>query len=324
MTMTFRSSPLLSGLSATLVAALWSFPASAGNAPAAVPPHSVPGNPPVVVIDEPVPLVLVRIGGGRFRMGDTQSIGQADERPVRGVRVGDFWMMRTEVTRGMFARFVEDTAHETGSKCWAFESGWKEKVGPSWRNPGFEQGADHPVTCVNWHDARAFADWLGSKTGMAFRLPSEAEWEYAARAGTDTVYHWGEDPSRLCENANGADTRALEHYPGFSVNQCDDGFVRTSPVGTYPANPWGIQDLYGNVWEWVEDCWNDSYNDAPTNGGAWQTGDCARRGFRGGGYGDIPRFARSTLRNRSEAEHRKDDIGFRLVVDEPVALTGRP
>jgi sulfatase modifying factor 1 len=322
--MTFRSSRLLGGLTATLVAAVWSFPTIAGNAPAAVPPHSVPGNLPVVVIDDPIPLVIVRISGGRFRMGDIQGIGQADERPVREVWVGDFWMMRTEVTRGMFALFAKETAYETGSKCWVFEGGWTEQSDLSWRNPGFNQSADHPVTCVNWHDARAFATWLSSKTGMAFRLPSEAEWEYAARAGTDTVYYWGEDPLRLCENANAADTRAVEHYPGFTVNECDDGFVRTSPVGTYSANAWGIQDLYGNVWEWVEDCWNDSYRDAPTHGGAWLAGDCARRGFRGGGYGDTPRFARSTLRNRSNARHRKDDIGFRLVVDNREFLTDRP
>jgi formylglycine-generating enzyme required for sulfatase activity len=322
--MTFMSYDLFSGLSAILVAALWSFPTIAGNASAVAPPHSVPGNLPVVVIDDPVPLVLVRIRGSRFRMGDTQGIGQADERPVREVWVGDFWMMRTEVTRGMFALFVEDTAYETGHNCWVFEGGWTEKTGLSWRKPGFEQGANHPVTCVNWHDARAFADWLASKTDMALRLPTEAEWEYAARAGTDTVYYWGEDPLPLCKNANAADTRALEHYSGFAVNQCDDGFVRTSPVGTYPANPWGIEDLYGNVWEWVEDCWNGSYRDAPTDGSAWLTGDCARRGFRGGGYGDIPRFARSTLRNRANAQHRKDDIGFRLVVDNREVLTGRP
>jgi formylglycine-generating enzyme required for sulfatase activity len=113
--MTFKSSRPLGGLSAVLVAAVWSFPAIAGNAPAATPPHAVPGNLTVVVIDDPVPVVLVRITGGRFRMGDTRGIGQADERPVRQVRVGDFWMMRTEVTRGMFALFAEDTGYETGS-----------------------------------------------------------------------------------------------------------------------------------------------------------------------------------------------------------------
>jgi formylglycine-generating enzyme required for sulfatase activity len=314
---------LLTRLRATLMGLVGSFTGIAGNAPVAAPPQSaITGKPPSLVIDHPFPLVLVRIAGGQFRMGDTQGIGQPDERPVREVWVPDFWMMRTEVTREMFAAFAEETDYETGSKCWVFENGWTEKVGLSWQNPGFDQSADHPVTCVNWYDARAFAGWLESKTGMAFRLPTETEWEHAARAGTDTVYFWGDDPLGLCKNANAADIRALEHYPEFSVNQCEDGFVRTSPVGTFPANPWGIQDLYGNVWEWVEDCWNDSYRDAPTHGGAWMTGDCARRGFRGGGYGDIPRFARSTLRNRSDAEQRRDDIGFRLVVDESESLTG--
>jgi len=267
-----------------------------------------------VSITNPFSSELVWVPGGRFLMGDTQGIGQSDERPVREVKVAGFWMMRTEVTRAMFAAFAQDINHEGGNRCWVFENGWTEKSGVSWRDPGFEQGDDHPVTCVNWYDARSFAQWLESKTGKAFRLPTEAEWEYAARAGSDTTYYWGDDPAGLCDNSNAADMRALEHYPGFAVNRCDDGFVRTSPVASFPPNPWGLRDMYGNVWEWVEDCWNTSYSGAPTDGSAWLAGDCVRRGFRGGGYGDIPRFARSALRNRSEAIDRKDDIGFRLVV----------
>ncbi len=276
-----------------------------------------------VIIADPFPLELVWIPGGRFLMGDIQGIGQADERPVREATVAGFWMMRTEVTRAMFAAFAQATDHDGGKRCWVFENGWSEQSGISWRNPGFDQGDEHPVTCVNWYDARGFADWLASKTGKGFRLPTETEWEYAVRAGTDTTYYWGDDPAGLCANSNAADTRALEHYPGFAVNPCDDGFVRTSPVASFPPNPWGLHDIYGNVWEWVEDCWNSSYSGAPTDGSAWLAGDCARRGFRGGGYGDIPRFARSTLRNRSEATARKDDIGFRLVVGEPAPVTRR-
>lgn len=263
----------------------------------------------------PVRFELIWVPPGRYRMGDTQGIGQADERPLREVRVEGFWLMRSEVTRAMFAAFVDDTAYDAGNRCWVFEDGWKEKAGLDWRDPGFTQADDHPVTCVNWHDARAFADWLSAQTGTRFRLPTEAQWEYAARAGTETTYHWGEDPAALCAHSNAADLRALEHYPGFAVNACDDGHVRTSAVARYRPNPWGLHDLYGNVWEWVEDCWNMSYAGAPTDGSAWLNGDCARRGFRGGGYGDIPRFARSTLRNRSDARDRKDDIGFRLVAE---------
>lgn len=270
-------------------------------------------------ISAPFPLEMVWIPKGRFQMGDSSGSGQADERPVHQVEMRGFWMMRTEVTRGMFARFVEDTRHAAGDRCWVFAAGWTERDGLSWRAPGFPQNDNHPVTCVNWHDAHAFIAWLNRKTGETFRLPSEAEWEYAARAGSETVYYMGDQVAALCTTANAADKRALEHYPGFAVNDCDDGYVRTSPVATFAANPWGLYDIYGNTWEWVEDCWNSSYASAPADGSAFLEGDCSRRGFRGGGYGDIPYFLRSTLRNRGDAIHRKDDIGFRLVTSGSTA-----
>ena len=288
---------------------------SAGDVPDAVWPAVGEGHS--MSIAAPVPFELVWVPPGRYRMGDTGGLGQADERPLREVRVEGFWLMRSEVTRAMFAAFVEDTGHAVGDRCWVFEDGWKEKAGLDWRDPGFVQADDHPVSCVNWHDAQAFADWLSAETGTRFRLPTEAQWEYAVRAGTETTYFWGEDPAALCAYANAADQRALAHYPAFDVNACDDGHVRTSAVARYRPNPWGLYDLYGNVWEWVEDCWNISYAGAPADGSAWLNGDCTRRVFRGGGYGDIPRFARSTLRNRSDSRDRKDDIGFRLVAERP-------
>ena len=255
-------------------------------------------------------------------MDPTRSI--SDEQPLREVDVSGFWMMRTEVTRGMFAHFAGDSGHHTGNRCWIHEGGWAEKDGLDWKAPGFSQSDDHPVTCVNWHDAQAFITWLNHKSGEAFRLPSEAEWEYAARAGSESVYYMGDEPDELCAHANAADKMALTHYPGFAVNDCDDGYVRTSPAASFAASPWGLYDIYGNVWEWVQDCWRASYAGAPTDGSAVLEGDCTRRGFRGGGYGGIPHFARSTLRNRGDARHRKDDIGFRLAISGPKAVSAGP
>ena len=274
------------------------------------------------IISTPFPLELAWIPPGRFHMGDISGGGQADEQPLREVEISGFWMMRTEVTRAMFARFVEDSGHDTGNRCWVHDGGWSERDGLDWKAPGFVQSDDHPVTCVNWNDAQTFITWLNRKSGEVFRLPSEAEWEYAARAGSETLYYMGNEPSELCAHAHAADKSALEHYPDFAVNDCDDGYVRTSPVASFAASPWGLYDIYGNVWEWVEDCWSASYAGAPADGNAVFEADCSRRGFRGGGYGDIPHFARSTLRNRGNAAHRKDDIGFRLVVSG--AETERP
>ena len=278
-------------------------------------PHAIPDPVNAILgIRDPFEIELVWMPAGTFRMGDTTGKGQADERPTRNVTLPGFWMMRTEVTRGMYRRFVTDSGHDSGSSCWVHDGDWEEKDGLDWRSPGFRQDDDHPVTCVSWHDARALSDWLNRRTGQKFRLPSEAEWEYAARAGSNGTRYMGENASALCSHANAADRRALEDYPGFAVNDCDDGYTRTAPVASYTASPWGLYDIYGNVWEWVEDCWQPSYRGTPVDGTAHAGGDCSRRGFRGGGYGDIPRFARSTLRNRDLAIHRKDDIGFRLVI----------
>ena len=251
-------------------------------------------------------------------MGDATGTGQSDERPVREVNLRGFWMMRTEVTRAMFSRFAKGSNHTVADGCWVFEDGWTYKAGLTWRNPGFTQTPEDPVTCVSWHDAQAFVQWLNRNTGERFRLPSEAEWEYATRAGSNTIYFTGNDAAGLCHTANAADFSALEVYPSFSVNDCDDGFAQTAPVRQFAENPWGLFDVYGNVWEWVEDCWTPDYRDAPVDGSAYRVQDCVRRGFRGGGYGDIPRFARSTIRNRGDAGDRKDDIGFRLARNEPL------
>ena len=168
--------------------------------------------------------------------------------------------------------------------CFSNKSGdeWDWVSGRSWRNPGFSVGDDHPAVCVSWNDAEAFIQWLGAQTGKAFRLPTEAEWEYAARAGSTTKYHFGNSESQLCRYANHADTSTDLDWRNKS---CSDGVgKRTATVGRYQPNAFGLYDMHGNVYEWVQDCWNDSYVGAPTDGRAWTSGDCSQRVIRGGSW----------------------------------------
>ncbi|MEM7465567.1 MAG: formylglycine-generating enzyme family protein [Pseudomonadota bacterium] len=276
----------------------------------------------VALTDELV-LNIVRMPGGRFLMGDSKGSGQKDERPVRNVSIEPFWATTRELSVGAFTAFVEATGYQMGNSCWVYDTRWIERVGLNWRAPGYKQEQNHPVVCVTWHDAQAFIKWARRTSGIKWRLPSEAEWEFAARGGSTGTYYWGEEIQPLCEHANAADKQTKIHHPTFAVNDCDDGYYTTSPTGAFLPNPWGLYDVYGNVWEWVEDCWNSTYRGAPDNGSPWLTGDCTRRGFRGGGWGDIPRFARSSIRNRSAATSRKDDIGFRLVVSDRALSTER-
>jgi formylglycine-generating enzyme required for sulfatase activity len=167
-----------------------------------------------------------------------------------------------------------------------------------------------PVINVAWEDAVLYAKWLSRQTGERYRLPTEAEWEYAARAGTTTAYWWGEEIKVDIANFSGP---AGDEWPR---NQWAG--KQTSPVGSFPPNPFGLYDTAGNVWEWVEDCWHDNYNGAPTDGSAWLTaggGDCGQRVVRGGSWTTIAHTLRSSSRHRLNVDYRSDMVGFRVARD---------
>ena len=218
-----------------------------------------------------------------------------------------------EVTREQFAHFSEETGYNAEDRCQVLNLAtgkWDWKDGATWRNPGFEQTDEHPVVCVDWKAAKAYGDWLSRKTGQAYRLPSESEWEYAARAGTETMRFWGQDWENRygCVYANVSD-EGNNLPPTFA---CDDGFKFTAPVGKYRANGFGIHDMLGNVWEWTEDCWIGNYRNASTDGSASTTGSCSIRVLRGGSWLDYPRSLRSACRYGGDVADRGIDLGFRV------------
>ena len=190
----------------------------------------------------------------------------------------DFEMGRFDVTRGQFAEFVNETNYDAGGKCWTFEGEWEERSGRNWRNPGFPQDDNHPVACVNWNDAQAYILWLSKKTGKQYRLPREAEWEYACYGGSQTEY------------CGSNDINAVAWYESNSGGQ-------THAVGQKQANGYGLYDMSGNVWQWMEDCGE---------------GDCAQRMLRGGSWNYEPQIVRAAYRFRLETTIRTFNYGFRL------------
>lgn len=170
-----------------------------------------------------------------------------------------------------------------------------------------------PVIHVNFQMATNYLRWLTERAGKPYRLPSEAEWEYAARAGSTTPWFWGEDSRQACEFGNVGDQSLKEEHPDWPLHACNDGYPKTAPVGTFGPNRFGLHDVAGNVWEWVEDCYNPSYEGAPADGRAWLTGDCVRRLDRGGGWYNKPTSVRSALRYAGESPERQNNtLGFRV------------
>ena len=255
---------------------------------------------------------------GRFLMGSPASEpGRSDvEGPQHAVTIAaPPAVMETEVTRGQFAAFVSATGHATQPGCYAWNGKeWKQDSQRNWRSPGFEQTDAHPVVCVDWNDATAYAAWLGKTTGRAYRLLTEAEWEYAARAGSTTRFSFGDRAEDLCAHANVADRTFKGAFKGLTTVDCSDGQVFTAPVASYAANAWGLFDLHGNAWEWVADCWHSDYKNAPEDGSNLQA-NCSgegRRVLRGGGWYDFPDIARSANRVGGAPVSRYSFIGFRL------------
>ncbi len=217
------------------------------------------------------------IPAGEFLMGSTHDDKDAsdDEKPQHRVRITrPFYLGATEVTRGQFRRFVNDTGFRTeaetnGEGGFGLNEAGEWVLDPkyTWQNPGFEQTDEHPVVNVSWNDAVAFAAWLSRKEGTTYRLPTEAEWEYACRAGTTTKYSSGDDPESLATVGNIADGTAKEKNPNWTwAIAAHDGFVYTAPVGRYHPNAWKLFDMHGNVFEWCSDGYAaDYYRRSPVN-----------------------------------------------------------
>ncbi len=266
---------------------------------------------------------FVRIPGGCFRMGSPA--GEAgrdpDEGPVRRVCLSGFWMGRYEVTRGQFRLFVERSGYvseaERQGYSWVYTGKWERKPGHSWRRAGFFQDRSHPVVNVSFNDALAMARWLSKKDGRRFNLPSEAQWEYACRAGTVASRFWGDRPDEACAYANVADLSAAKKFPAWTVHDCDDGFVFTAPVGHYRPNAFGLYDMLGNVWEWCRDLYDSrAYMRAPTKDPVITRGGRGRV-VRGGSWYSRPRFVRCAGRDQlSRSDRRSQDQGFRLVIGD--------
>jgi formylglycine-generating enzyme required for sulfatase activity len=221
-------------------------------------------------------------------------------------------MSSTEVTVGEFRVFSSATQH-AASGCNVYEGRWEFRQDANWEAPGFAQSETHPVTCVSWDDADAYARWLTAQSGHRYRLPSASEWEYAARAGSESPQPWGYDVEAACAQANVADLSAAQRFPGWKVFPCADNYVNTAPVGSFKANPFGLSDLMGNVFEWVQDCWHDDYRGAPVDGSAWAEPGCGEHELRGGSWFSAPQYVSASYRNRFERDYRSSSIGFRVV-----------
>lgn len=270
---------------------------------------------------------MVVVPAGEFMMGtlprhQVPTEVPAEVNPVK-VRVRQaFALGRFEVTRAEYAEFARSTGRaETLVKCRT----WVESVQGfrdlmiRWDAPNVPQNAlpRHPATCIDWHDARAYAQWLSEKTGRHYRLPTEAEWEYAAKAGTVTLRYWGDDPNRGCKYANLNDLRTRARYPlAWAGIDCDDGFEDVAPVGSLAPNAFGLYDMIGNVWEWAEDCSTLTYHGRPLDERAWLwDGGCTRKIQRAGGWSTGPERARASFHGDGTADDRADFAGFRVALD---------
>ena len=263
---------------------------------------------------------MVVIPAGQFQMGapvDEPDCGD-DEGPVRTVTINEpFAIGKYEVTRKEFAAFVNETGHWGHARCLMWDgTQLAMQDSGSWLDPNYPVSDEHPMVCVSWWDAKAYAAWLSEKTGYNYALPAEAKWEYAVRGGTQSAYSFPGGADDACAYANVSDLSAKADVPQWNNVDCDDGVgFGTAPVGSYLPNGYGLYDTIGNVWEWMADCYRDSFEGAPVDGSAWgDGGTCNVVLDRGGGFSNVfPGHLRAANRSRAPSPHiAVYSLGFRL------------
>ncbi|WP_051677190.1 formylglycine-generating enzyme family protein [Maridesulfovibrio frigidus] len=286
-------------------------------------------------IESATAMELVWIPGGCYQMGQTESEkawlvkeeGQgtydksfSNELPRHEVCVDGFWMGKYEVTREQFQKFIQATGYQTDAETdgwsWKWNNDQKKTVktdGVHWNREYSGRQGSHPVTYVSWNDANAFAKWLSQKDGVTYRLPTEAEWEYAARGGTQTMRFWGDDEENACEyaNLNDQDSKAV-HTFSWRHFICSDGYALHAPVGSYKQNPFGLHDMLGNVWEWCQDGYDPKAYSSNGRDNPFVK-DGAKRVIRGGSWSYKASFLRSAYRGKDTPEFRRSNLGFRIV-----------
>jgi formylglycine-generating enzyme required for sulfatase activity len=298
-----------------LMLAVWSYvhqkPATASAAAPAAAVAAVPGS---LIRDCPACPTLTVLPAGRFKQGSARADRAAQsEKPLHWVSIAHPFAMSTNpVTVDNFAAFIAAT-HRDMKGCDTYDGEWRHRTEADWQHPGFVQTGNHPVTCVSWSDAKAYAEWLSAQTGQHYRLPSASEWEYAARSGGESAQPWNSDGSGACANANVADKSVARRFPRLATFACDDGYVFTAPVGSFKASAFGLNDVLGNVFQWTEDCWAADYIHAPVDGSARVSTDCAEHEIRGGSWSSNPGFVRANARNHFASNYRASSFGIRLV-----------
>ena len=275
---------------------------------------------------------MVNIPAGSFDMGRSGEGGSIDEMPMHQVSVPKFAMGRTEITVAQWKAFVRETGFtEDPAGCSAINSlSGADKV-KGWSDPGYPQSDAHPVSCIDWDDAGKYVAWLAKKVGKPYRLPSEAEWEYAARAGATPLFPWGSDPRLACDHANVFDMtgQAADSRPGPKAFRCNDGSLYPVAVASYRPNAFGLYDMIGNLEEWTADCWHSNYAGAPADGAAWTEDNCTLRLSRGGSWyfdsDSLKRTPRSYKRNSHPYRYSGHVVsGLRVALSTDPAVLAPP
>ncbi len=273
---------------------------------------------------------MVIIPKGKVNIGSyKEEIGRKKGERDRVLATIDkaFAMAKTEVTLAQYRVFMKETKYKSNIPYYKGEPlvGCNYFDGKSygyvavhnWQNPGYPQRESDPVVCVSYTDAKAYADWLSSKTGRNYRVPSAVEFEYASRAGSSSPWYWGTDPSKACEYANIGDKTFAHKFPTRTSFPCTDGYVFTTKVGRFQPNNFGLYDMIGNAWEWTADCFKKDLTNIPVDGSTYigTEEECKARTPKGGSWISGISWSRAAVRSRDGTDYKSFMLGFRVAAE---------